>query len=149
MAHFKQNQLINLDLLGELLEPFGYSPDFSQDYPFFWKEIKHNDVRSSYAFSLVIIRLDEYVVRIEGLNEPRLRKAIRAGLIEVQDADDVEALKETVFEGVLDERRRLETVLQFFEQQLQALAEEPIYSDEYKKALSNIQLLVEAAEQSY
>jgi hypothetical protein len=84
---------------------------------------------------------------VEGLNEPRLKRAINAGLIEINSQEDVEALKEIVFETTLDNQTRLKTVLPFFEQQLLVIQEEPIYSEAYKKALANIELLVEAANE--
>ncbi|MCP4440134.1 MAG: hypothetical protein GY810_14420 [Aureispira sp.] len=136
---------IDLELLKDLLIPIGYELDTSQDHPFLWKHIKQNDTRSPYAFSLVMATIDNYTMRLEGLNEPRLRKAIRAGIIKVESQDDVEALKEVVFESTLDSPSRLKTILPFFEKQLAVIGSEPIHTKEYKKALDNIELLVDAA----
>ncbi len=133
--------------LEPLLEPFGYHKDRTQETPIFWKKVKQNDLRSPYAFSLVMITVDAFTIYVEGLNEPRLKRAINAGLIEINSPEDVEALKEVVFETTLDNQARLRTVLPFFEQQLLTIEQEPIYSDVYKKALSNIELLVEAANE--
>ncbi|MFK7799928.1 MAG: hypothetical protein AB8E82_20915 [Aureispira sp.] len=136
-----------LEQLERLLSPFGYQKDLTQNTPIFWKKVQQNDLRSPYAFSLIMITLDIFTICIEGLNEPRLKRAINAGLIEINSPEDVEALKEIVFETTLDNQERLKTVLPFFEQQLQTIETEPIYTDNYKKALANIELLVEAANE--
>ena len=109
--------------------------------------MQQNDLRSPYAFSLIMVTLDAFTICIEGLNEPRLKRAINAGLIEINSPEDVEALKEIVFETTLDSQERLKTVLPFFEQQLTTIEQEPIYTDAYKKALANIELLVDAANE--
>jgi hypothetical protein len=137
---------MKLDQLEQKLRPYGYERDESQEpLIVFWKQIEHEDVKNSYAFSLVLISLDEHSLRIEGLNEPRLRKAIRAGLIQINSAEDVEQLKEVVFETTLDQVERLDGILPFLHQQLQTLQEAELNSPSYQKALANIELLVEAA----
>lgn len=136
---------IDLELLNELLLPLDYEFDDSQEHPIYYKQIKQNDTRSPYAFSLVMATLDNFTLRLEGLNEPRLRKAIRAGIIKIENEEDVDALKEVVFECTLDRPSRLKTILPFFEKQLNTISSEPIHSDDYRKALDNIELLVEAA----
>lgn len=136
---------LDINRLGQLLLPLGYKQDLSQAKPIFWKNISQNDLRSPYAFSLVIVTLDEFTVFIEGLNEPRLKRAIEAGIIEINSPEDVEALKEIVFETTLDNQLKLETVLPFFEEQLNLIETEPIHSDDYIRALANIELLIEAA----
>lgn len=138
---------LGINKLEQLLFPLGYKQDLSQSKPIFWKKIRQNDLRSPYAFSLVIVTLDEFTVFIEGLNEPRLKRAIDAGIIEINSPEDVEALKEIVFETTLDNQQKLETVLPFFEEQLNVIETEPIYSKLYKRALSNIELLIEAANE--
>jgi len=135
----------NIKYLRTTLQPLGYQLDLSQEKPIFWKNIPHQDLQHRYAFSLVMVTLDHHTYLIEGLNEPLLRRAIRAGVIEVSSEEDVDALKDIVFEGVFEDRKRLERILDFFERQLDTLTQYPIESDEYKKALSNIALLVEAA----
>jgi len=138
---------LGIGKLEQLLFPLGYQQDLTQDKPIFWKRIKQKDIRSPYAFSLVIVTLDEFTVCIEGLNEPRLKRAIDAGIIEINSPEEVEALKEIVFEATLDNESRLKTVLPFFEEQLQLIENEPVYSKLYKRALANIELLVEAANE--
>ena len=136
-----------LEQLEALLKPFSYQKDLTQGTPLFWKKVQQNDLRSPYAFSLIMVTLDAFTICIEGLNEPRLKRAINAGLIEINSPEDVEALKEIVFETTLDSQERLKTVLPFFEQQLTTIEQEPIYTDAYKKALANIELLVDAANE--
>lgn len=138
---------LGINKLEQLLFPLGYKQDLTQSKPLFWKKVHQNDLRSPYAFSLVIITLDEFTVFIEGLNEPRLKRAIDAGIIEINSPEDVEALKEIVFETTLDNQKKLETVLPFFEEQLHTIETEPIYSKAYKRALANIELLIEAANE--
>lgn len=138
---------LGINNLEQLLFPLGYKQDLTQSKPLFWKKVRQNDLRSPYAFSLVIVTLDEFTVFIEGLNEPRLKRAIDAGIIEINSPEDVEALKEIVFETTLDNQQKLETVLPFFEEQLNTIETEPIYSKPYKRALANIELLIEAANE--
>lgn len=138
---------INLNKLHNLLQPLGYQLDKSQDKPFFWKKIKQNDLRSAYAFSVVLITLDNYTVVIEGLNEPRIKRAINAGLIEITTPEELDQLKEVVFESTLENSHKLESILPFLEEQLQTIEQEPIHTKTYKKALDNIELLVEAANE--
>lgn len=139
--------MIHQQYLEQKLFPLGYQLDESQGLPLFWKKVKHEDLRSPYAFSVVLITLHPHIVRIEGLNEPRLRRAIRMGLIEINSEEEVDALKEVIFEGTLDQTQRLEMILPFFEQQLMNIEAHPLDSEPYLKALDNIELLVEAANE--
>lgn len=139
--------VLTLDALKILLEPLGYEQDLTQEKPLFWKRVQQNDLRSPYAFSLVIITLDDFTICVEGINEPRIKRAINSGIIKINAPEDLEALKEIVFETTLDNSSRLSTVLAFFDQQLQTIEQEPIHSPAYKAALSNIELLVEAANE--
>lgn len=131
----------------QLLTPYGYQIDTSGERTFFWRHIAQNDLRSPYAFSLVLVTFWDYTITIEGLNEPRLKRAIRAGLIEVNTQEEVDALKELVFETGYENIQKLRVVLPFFEQQLAVIEKDPIHTPEYKRALANIELLVEAAAQ--
>lgn len=140
-------QLIDIAYLQKYLFALGYRLDGSQANPIFWKKIQHSDLKNALAFSLVMVVLDKHSLRIEGLNEPRLQRAIRQGLIEVNSQEEVEALKEVVFEATFDQRKQLEVVMPFFEQQLAVIAQEPVGSDAYKKAIDNIALLVDAANE--
>lgn len=135
-----------LTYLSNLLTPHGYELDSSQERPFFWKAIQQNDLRSPYAFSLVLVTLFAHTVVVEGLNEPRLKRAIRAGIITIESEADVDALKELIFETSLDLLHKLEHVIPFLEQQLAIIETQAIATDEYKRALANIKLLIDAAE---
>lgn len=138
---------LTLDALQQLLQPFGYQQDLSQEKPLFWKRVHQRDLRSPYAFSLVLITLDALTLYVEGINEPRIKRAINAGLIEINTPEDLEALKEIVFETTLDQTERLATVLKFLDQQLKTIEEEPVDTPLYETALANIELLVEAANE--
>jgi hypothetical protein len=144
----KNNRMeINLEALESLLYPLEYQLDSSQEKPFFWKKINQNDLRSPYAFSVVLVTLDNYTVIIEGLNEPRIKRAIKAGLIEITSPEELDQLKEVVFESTLENSHKLKSILPFLEQQLQILEAEPIHTKTYKEALANIELLVDAANE--
>ncbi len=136
---------ITLEYLQRLFFSLGYKIDSSNEYSVFWKRIRQNDTRSKYAFSIITATLHSHSFRLEGLNESRLRNEIKAGKIVLEKDEDIENYKETVFETTLDSTGRLEIILNFFEQQLTLIENEPIYSEHYKKALKNIELFVEAA----
>ncbi len=142
-----QNPSELVSFLQQQLNPYAYQFDDSQERSFFWKQIPQNDLRSPFAFSLVLITILDHTITIEGLNEPRLRRAIQAGLIEIQSAEDLDGLKELVFEADIDALERLQTVLPFFEEQISIIGSQPIHTEAYKRALSNIALLVEASNE--
>lgn len=145
-----QQQLVHtheIDIVQALLQPYGYQLDTSQVRPFFWKNIPQNDLRSPLAFSLVLVTFWDYTLTIQGLNEPRLQRAISAGLIEIESEEQMEELKELVFETDYDSLKKLEVVLPFFEAQLATISSQPIHTDDYRRALANINLLIEAAAQ--
>lgn len=141
-------QKITFEYLSNLFFPKGFKIDSSSEFPVFWKRIKQNDTRSKFAFSVVTATMHSHSFRLEGLNESRLRNEIKAGKIVLESDEDIEKYKETVFETTLDSIGRLEIILDFFEQQLTVIENEPIYTDNYKKAIKNIELLVEAANHS-
>lgn len=134
-----------LSTLQQKLLPLGYTLDTTQENPVFWKKIPHKNVRHQYAFSLILITLHTYTVSIEGLNEYRLRKAIRAGIIEINSEEDVDALKDVLFETETDALDRLDIMLDFLEKQLQTLLQMPQHSDAFKRAVDNLELLVQNA----
>lgn len=140
-------QPVNLPYLKDLLFPIGYKLDDSKEYPIFWKQITQNDLRSKYAFSIVTATLHSHSLRIEGLNEPRLIREIKAGHIELEKPEDIDNLREVLFETTIDDVGRLVPVLTFLEQQLAIVGNTPIYAPEYKQALKNIEMMVHAANQ--
>ncbi len=138
---------ISPEYLKTILLPRGYKLDSSGEFPIYWKRIDQNDTRSKYAFSIVTATMHSHSLRIEGLNEPRLNNEIKAGKIVLEKEEDIENHKEVIFETTLDSRGKFEVILEFFEKQIAVIGTEPIYTDLYKSALRNIQLIVEAANQ--
>ncbi len=139
--------LIDLAFLINELQPRGFYLDRSREFPFFWKRINQNDTRNKFAFSVVTVTLHSHSLRIEGLNETRLVREIKAGKIILEKEEDIDKYKETIFETTLDTVGRMRPILDFFEKQTQIIAKEPIFSEEYKEALKNIELIVDAANQ--
>lgn len=138
---------ITLDYLKKVLYGFDYKLDSSGEFTIFWKRINQNDTRSRFAFSIVTATLHSHSLRIEGLNEARLKNEIKAGKIIIEKDEDIEKYKQVIFETTLDSRGKLETILNFFEQQIKIIGTDPIYTDNYKIALNNIELIVDAANQ--
>jgi hypothetical protein len=138
---------ITLDYLKKILYGFDYKLDSSGEFTIFWKRINQNDTRSRFAFSIVTATLHSHSLRIEGLNEARLKNEIKAGKIIIEKDEDIEKYKQVIFETTLDSRGKLETILNFFEQQIKIIGTDPIYTDNYKIALNNIELIVDAANQ--
>ncbi len=140
-------QEISLSYLQTLLFPLGFKLDQEQEYPVFWKKVAQKDIRSVYAFSIITATLHQYSFRLEGLNENRLMKQIRAGKIVLESEEDIEQMREVLFETTLDDAGRLEPTLNFLLQQLSVLETEPMHSEIYKQALKHIELMVAAANQ--
>jgi hypothetical protein len=139
--------LIDIAFLKAELHPRGYKLDSSREFPVFWKRIEQNDTRSKFAFSVVTVTLHSHSLRIEGLNETRLMREIKAGKITIEKEEDINDHQETIFETTLDTFGKMKIILDFFEKQIQIIAAEPIYSNDYKQALKNIELIVDAANQ--
>ena len=139
--------LINITFLKAELYPRGYRLDRSREFPVFWKRIEQNDTRSKFAFSVVTVTLHSHSLRIEGLNETRLMREIKAGKITIEKEEDINNHMETIFETTLDTFGKMKIILDFFEKQIQIIADQPIFTDEYKEALRNIELIVDAANQ--
>jgi len=138
---------ITLDYLKKILYGFDYKLDSSGEFTIFWKRINQNDTRIRFDFSIVTATLHSHSLRIEGLNEARLKNEIKAGKIIIEKDEDIEKYKQVIFETTLDSRGKLETILNFFEQQIKIIGTDPIYTDNYKIALNNIELIVDAANQ--
>jgi hypothetical protein len=140
-------QQISLSYLEGLLFPLGFKLDRAQEYPIFWRKVKQNDSRSPYAFSILTATLHEYSFRLEGLNEPRFIKLLRAGKIQIEKEEDIEDYREVLFEATLEDSGRLEPTLNFLLDQIALIEQHPIHTDEYATALKNIKLIVDAANQ--
>lgn len=140
-------QAITLDYLKELLFPLGFKLDQEKEYPVFWKKVQQNDSRSAYAFSIITATLHAYSFRLEGLNEARFIKLLRAGKIKIEKEEDIEDYREVLFEATLEDIGRLEPTLIFLLDQIELIENQPIHADEYKAAIKNIKLIVDAANQ--
>ena len=140
-------QEINLSYLEELLFPLGFKLDKEQEYPIFWKKVTQNDSRSVYAFSILTATLHEYSFRLEGLNEPRFIKLLKAGKVQIEKEEDIEDYREVLFEATLEDTGRLEPTLNFLLDQIEIIENYPIHAEEYTTAIKNIKLIVDAANQ--
>lgn len=141
--------MINLDFLKKTLIPLAYTLDEKGELPIFFKRISHKNPNSIYAFTLVMVTLDKYTVTIEGLNEMLIHRAIKAKAIEINTYEDLDALREIIYDNILEEVKRFEIMVNFFETQMKEICNHPIQSDEHEKALENLQLMVEAAKATY
>lgn len=138
--------MIDLAYLKAKLAPFGYNLDTTGETPIFFKRVMHTNPNSLYAFTLVMITLDQYTVTIEGFNEMLINRAVKAGAISIDTYEELDALREIVYDNTLEATKEFETMLGFFEQQLATVVAHPIRSDEHEDALEKIQLMVEAAK---
>lgn len=109
----------------------------------YYKVLNNKDIRSPFAFTIVAVVFDTYTLRIEGLNEPRIERALQSGIITLKSKDDLEQLWEVIYENTYDELEDLPRILDFFELQLISLHSELKTSDSYKNALKQIELLVD------
>ncbi len=139
---------INNDYLAKILLPRNYKLDSSREQITFWKRVSNKDTRTKFAFTMITVTKHMHSLRLEGINELRLQNEIKAGKIVLEDEDDFFNYFETVFETTLDSTDRFDKILDFFELQLHILESMPNYSPEYKKALDNIELLVEMANKA-
>jgi hypothetical protein len=139
---------ITNDYLQKILLPRNYKLDSSQDQITFWKRVSNKDTRTKFAFTMITVTKHVHSLRLEGINELRLQNEIKAGKIVLEDEDDFFNYFETVFETTLDSTDRFDKILDFFELQLHSLENMPNYSDEYRAAIDNIELLVEMANKT-
>lgn len=138
--------MIDLAYLKAKLAPFGYNLDTTGDTPIFFKRVLHSNPNSLYAFTLMMVTLDQYTVTIEGFNEMLINRAVKAGAIAIGTYEELDALREIVYDNTLEAVKEFETMLGFFEQQMGAVIAHPVRSDEHQDAVEKIQLMVEAAK---
>ena len=69
------------------------------------------------------------------LNEILISRAVKAKAIEINDYEQLDALKEIVYDDTLDEVKKFERMFNFFEEQLQEVLTQPVKSDEHKNAI--------------
>ena len=137
--------MINLDYLKAKLLPHQYSAHDGEDTPIFFKRVKHGNPNDIHAFTLIIVTLDKYTVTIEGINEILINRAIKAGAITINEPEELDALREVIYDNVLEDVKRFETIFPFLEMQLAALEMHTMKSPEAIKAVDNLKLMVEAA----
>ena len=141
--------MINLNYLKNSLLPLGYQLDEKGELPIFYNRVLHKNPNSIYAFTLIIVTLDKYTVTIEGLNEMLIHRAIKAKAIEVNSYEELDALREIIYDNTHEEVKQFNIMVNFFETQMKEVYAHPIKSDEHQKALANIQLMIEAAKATY
>ena len=142
------SDVINEDYLIKTLFPKEFKIDSSREQTTFWKRINNKDTRSKFAFTIVAVTKHIHSLRIEGLNEIRFNNELKAGKITIENDEDYYQYFETIFETTLDTYDRFSKILDFFELQLKTLENMPNYSNEYRQAIDNIELLVEMANKA-
>lgn len=141
--------MINLEYLKDKLLPKDFTLDMKGEVPVFYKRVVHRNGSSLYAFTLIMVTLDKYTVTIEGFNEILITRAVKADAISIDSYEELDALREIVYDDTHEDVKRFETMLAFFEQQMEIVINEPVKSDEHQKALENISLMVAAAKSAY
>ena len=129
--------------LHQLFTKYQYQPYNKPQKSGYCKVLNNKDIRSPFAFTIVAVVFDTYTLRIEGLNEPRIERALQSGIITLKSKEDLEQLWEVIYENTYDELEDLPRILDFFEIQLISLLSELKSSDSYKNALKHIELLVD------
>lgn len=130
---------LNEKLTGyQLLEKEGGSPVF-------FKRVKHTNKVDIYAFDVIIITLDKYTVTIEGFNEKLIARAVAAKAIEINTYEELDALREVIYDNTLEEVEQFETRLDFMEKQLITLGDFSREDDKHQQAVANLKLMVSAA----
>ena len=141
--------MIDLKYLKNKLEAKGFVLETKGEIPMFFKRFIHKNGSSLYAFTLVMVSLDKYTVTVEGFNEVLISRAVKANAISVDTYEELDALREIVYDDTLEDVKRFETLFTFLETQLDIVVSEPVKSDEHQKALENISLMVDAAKAAY
>ena len=138
--------MIDIKYLKDKLEPKGFVLETTGAIPMFFKRLTHKNGSSLYAFTLVMVSLDKYTVTVEGFNEILINRAVKANAISIETYEELDALREIVYDDTLDDMKRFETLFTFFEMQLDIIVNEPVQSDKHHKALENIGLMIDAAK---
>ena len=141
--------MIDIKYLKEKLEPKGFVLETAGEIPMFFKRFTHKNGSSLNAFTLVMVSLDKYTVTIEGFNEILISRAVKANAISIDTYEELDALREIVYDDTLESVKRFETLFAFFEMQLDIVVNQPVKSDEHQKALENIALMIDAAKATY
>jgi hypothetical protein len=139
--------LITKNYVEKIISDYGYQLDDSKAFPYYWKRIPTNDLRTPFAFTIITIALTSHSFRIEGLNELRFIRSVKAGKIKLEKEEDIEKYRVALFETTLETKGNLESILPFLEKQLDIISFEPTHSDIYHDAIHHIQMISEAANQ--
>ena len=135
--------------LKETLIPHDYQLHDSSETPIFWKKVRHRNQFDKMAFTLIVITMDTYTITIEGVNEMLIRRAVAAGAIVINSLEELDALRDIIYDNTLDcSPKEFETIFFFFEKQLTNLSNFERDSAEHQKALENINLLVLSANRA-
>ncbi len=140
--------MIDLIYLKRYLEPKGYQIYNDGQFPVFYKRVMHQNPSSLYAFTLIMVTLDKYTVTIEGMNEILITRAVKAKAIEINDYEELDALREIVYDDTLEEVKNFERIFTFFELQIQQIMSHGVQSEAHQQALENIELMVENANRA-
>ena len=139
---------IDLAYLQNKLTPLGYQLDEKGELPILYKRVLHKNPISLYAFTLIIITLDKYTITIEGFNEMLINRAVKAKAISIDTFEELDALREIVYDDTLEDINNFDKMFDFFEKQMSIIVNEPVQSDEHGEALENIQLMVKMANEA-
>ena len=131
--------------LDQILSPLGYTPENYQDQIVFWKKIQHHNTSHPQAFTVLLCTLYPCgSLNLAGLNEAKLRKEIRAGQIQLESAQDVEALKQSFFHQNKPQTQQVQRLLEFVEKQIQALEQHQEHEAAFQNAADNFAMLCQA-----
>lgn len=138
-----------LDTIEQLLKPFGFQKADLADheYPVFLKRFDVQHLGSPFAFTVLTCTLWPHSYILEGLNEFRLERALRAGIIELESPEQIDELKEVLFESTYDQYDQCTAILRFVIEQLQNLEQHKRHTDIFKKALVDIEMVSTIAKQ--
>lgn len=139
--------MLTIDYFKEVLPNYNYELRTDMEVPVFWKRLNHRNPFDKLAFTLIVITIDLYTITIEGINEPLVSRALLAGAIEITSDEEYKALLDIIYDNTLDDlsSKEFEPIFQFFEQQLLVIENGTRKSDEYNKAIENIELLIASA----
>ncbi len=138
--------MLTLSYLKEKLESYNYTQRTDLELPVFWKRLNHNNGKDKLAFTLIVITIDKFTISIEGMNEILVGRALQAGAIELTSPEEYKALLDIIYDNILDATpKEFETIFHFFEQQIYIIENGVRKTSEHDKALVNLQLLIDAA----
>ena len=86
-------QVIDFDELQDWLFPLGYALNTDGEAAFFYKRTALKDMKNPYVFSMILVYIDRFSVRIEGLNEYRMEQALRSGAVKIEEPEDLDIFK--------------------------------------------------------